>query len=186
MAFAEGAGALRTVSPSFVIRRWQGRADPASATALARSAGAGLAVFALQQSAHWGWTDRLTVGALVVAVALLVAFVIVERRTSAPLIDVSAFADRSFRVQNVVLFAAMIVFVPVFFFASQYGQVALGQTPSEASLLLLYFFAGFVVAGQVGGRLLDRGGAPRSAGLGGGSSDAAVPMMRVNVRLPAR
>jgi len=41
----DGAGALRTVSPSFVIRRWQGRADPASATALARSAGAGLAVF---------------------------------------------------------------------------------------------------------------------------------------------
>jgi serine/threonine-protein kinase len=41
----DGAGALRTVSPTVVIRRWKGRADPASASALGRRTGAGLAVF---------------------------------------------------------------------------------------------------------------------------------------------
>ena len=130
------------------------------------TAGAGLSVFALQQATNWGWTDDRTAGALAIAAALLAAFVVVERRTAAPLMELAAFADRSFRVENLVLFAAMIVFVPVFFFASEYGQVALGQTPSRASLMLLYFFAGFVVAAQFGGRMLDRIGARRPVVLG--------------------
>jgi len=40
----DGAGTLRTVSPSLVFRRWSGRADPLSASALGRATGAGLAV----------------------------------------------------------------------------------------------------------------------------------------------
>ncbi len=41
----DGAGPLRTVSPTVVIRRWSGRADPSSAGALGRKTGARLAVF---------------------------------------------------------------------------------------------------------------------------------------------
>ena len=41
----DGAGPLRTVSPTVVVRRWQGRADRASATALATNTGAGLAIY---------------------------------------------------------------------------------------------------------------------------------------------
>jgi serine/threonine-protein kinase len=41
----DGAGPLRTVSPTVVIKRWSGRADPASAAELGRSTGAGLAVY---------------------------------------------------------------------------------------------------------------------------------------------
>jgi serine/threonine-protein kinase len=41
----DGAGPLRTVSPTVVIRRWRGRADPQSAAELGRRAGARLAVF---------------------------------------------------------------------------------------------------------------------------------------------
>ncbi len=41
----DGAGPLRTVSPTVVVRRWQGRADRVSATALATNTGAGLAVY---------------------------------------------------------------------------------------------------------------------------------------------
>ena len=41
----DGAGPLRTVSPSVVIRRWSGRADRLSARTLAQETGARLAVF---------------------------------------------------------------------------------------------------------------------------------------------
>jgi MFS family permease len=58
------------------------------------------------------------------------------------------------------------VFIPVFFFGSEYAQIALGKTPSEAGLVLLYFFIGFVIAAQVGGRMLDRIGAKRPVVLG--------------------
>jgi serine/threonine-protein kinase len=36
----DGAGPLRTVSPTLVVKRWMGRADPASARALGRATGA--------------------------------------------------------------------------------------------------------------------------------------------------
>src|SRR5437762_1573789 len=41
----DGAGPLRTVSPTVVIRRWSGRADPTSAEELGRRTGARLTVF---------------------------------------------------------------------------------------------------------------------------------------------
>ena len=50
-------------------------------------------------------------------------------------------------------------FVPLFFFASLYAQLSLGQSASEAGLYLLIFFAGFATAAQFGGRILDSRGA---------------------------
>ena len=41
----DGAGPLRTVAPTIVVRRWHGRADAPSATALGRATGARLTVF---------------------------------------------------------------------------------------------------------------------------------------------
>jgi eukaryotic-like serine/threonine-protein kinase len=41
----DAAGPLRTVSPTVALRRWEGRADPASAEARGRRTGAGLVVF---------------------------------------------------------------------------------------------------------------------------------------------
>ena len=52
----------------------------------------------------------------------------------------------------------MIPFVPLFFFASMYAQISLGESASETGLYLLIFFAGFATASQWGGRMLDSGG----------------------------
>jgi serine/threonine-protein kinase len=41
----DGAGQLRTIAPSVIIRHWQGRADRPSTSALAHRTGAGLAVY---------------------------------------------------------------------------------------------------------------------------------------------
>jgi fucose permease len=60
----------------------------------------------------------------------------------------------------------MMAFIPVFFFASEYSQIALAKSPSSASLVLLYFFIGFVAAAQIGGRMLDRIGAKRPVVIG--------------------
>jgi MFS family permease len=69
-------------------------------------------------------------------------------------------------VENIILGIVMMVFIPVFFFASVYGQIALGEKATTASLLILYFFLGFVVCAQIGGRMLDRTGAKRPVVLG--------------------
>jgi EmrB/QacA subfamily drug resistance transporter len=130
------------------------------------AAGVALSVFGFQQSTVWGWSNPGTWACIIAGAALLVVFYRVEIRTSSPLIEVHIFRIRAFLVENLVLGIAMLVFVPVFFFASEYAQIALGKTPSEAGLYLLYFFIGFVIAAQLGGRMLDRIGAKRPVVLG--------------------
>ncbi len=130
------------------------------------ASGVALSVFGFQQSSIWGWSSPATWACIAVGAALLVVFYFVELRTPSPLIAVDIFRIRPFRVENLVLGISNLVFIPVFFFASEYAQIALGKTPSQAGLILLYFFLGFVVAAQIGGRMLDRIGAKRPVVLG--------------------
>jgi len=129
-------------------------------------AGIALSVIGFQQSAIWGWGNVGTLACIVVGLALLVVFVLVERRTTTPLMKVDIFRIRPFAVENLVLGVAMVAFVPMFFFASEYAQISLGKTAETTGLVLLYFFLGFVVASQIGGRMLDRIGAKRPVVLG--------------------
>ena len=76
------------------------------------------------------------------------------------------FENRAFAVDNAVLFLLMIAFVPLFFFASMYAQISLGESASETGLYLLIFFAGFFVATQRGGKILDERGARPTVVLG--------------------
>jgi EmrB/QacA subfamily drug resistance transporter len=125
------------------------------------ASGVALSVFGFQQSQIWGWSNPAIGICIAVGVLLLVVFAIVEKRTASPLIQVDIFRIRAFTVQNLVLGISMLVFVPVFFFSSEYAQIALGDSASNAGIFLLYFFIGFVIASQIGGRMLDRDGAKR-------------------------
>ncbi len=121
--------------------------------------GVGLSVFGFQQSSLWGWHNPATGLCIAAGVVLIVTFGFVELRTQSPLMEVRIFRIRAFLFENLVLGICMLAFIPVFFFASEYAQIALGKSASNAGLYLLYFFIGFVVASQIGGRLLDSSGA---------------------------
>jgi EmrB/QacA subfamily drug resistance transporter len=130
------------------------------------ASGVALSVLGFQQSQVWGWTNPATGLCIAVGLALLVVFYFVEKRTPEPLMQVSIFRIRAFSVENLVLGVAMLAFIPVFFFASVYAQVALAKPAQQAGIYLLYFFIGFVIAAQIGGRMLDRAGAKRPVVLG--------------------
>jgi predicted MFS family arabinose efflux permease len=98
--------------------------------------------------------------------ATLILFVLAELRTEVPLIKIRIFRDRAFLVDNGVLFFSMMAFIPVFFFASVYSQLSLGLDANGAGLYLFIYFAGFAVAAQIGGRLLDARGAKPAVVLG--------------------
>jgi EmrB/QacA subfamily drug resistance transporter len=128
--------------------------------------GVALSVFGFQQSQIWGWSNPGTALTIVAGLAILVVFYFVELRTTEPLINVTIFRIRPFSIENLVLGISMLAFVPVFFFASEYAQISLGKSAQQAGLFLLFFFIGFAVAAQIGGRMLDRGGAKRPVVLG--------------------
>ena len=107
--------------------------------------GVGLSVFGFQQSSIWGWGNP--------AIGLCIAVGVVAARRlrlgggrGRPHRSCrsSIFRIRAFLVENLVLGIAMLVFVPLFFFASEYAQIALGKPAQQAGLYLLYFFIGFV------------------------------------------
>jgi EmrB/QacA subfamily drug resistance transporter len=128
--------------------------------------GMGLLVLGLQQSAIWGWGDVKTWASIVIGVAILVWFVFDQLNATNPLLRLRIFENRAFAVDCAVLFFLMIAFVPLFFFASEYAQISLGESASETGLYLLIFFAGFATATQWGGKMLDRIGARRPVVLG--------------------
>jgi EmrB/QacA subfamily drug resistance transporter len=121
--------------------------------------GMGLAVLGLQQSSVWGWDSAKTWICIAAGIALIVAFVLWQLRAKHPLMQIRIFANRAFAVDNAILFLLMIPFVPLFFFASMYAQISLGESASETGLYLLIFFGGFAVASQRGGQVLDKVGA---------------------------
>jgi EmrB/QacA subfamily drug resistance transporter len=130
--------------------------------------GMGLSVLGLQQSSIWGWGDVKTGACIALGLAILAAFVIYELRVANPLLRLTIFKDKAFAVDNIVLFLLMIPFVPLFFFASMYAQISLGESASETGLYLLIFFGGFAAASQWGGKMLDKIGARRPMVLGCG------------------
>jgi EmrB/QacA subfamily drug resistance transporter len=130
------------------------------------AAGVALSVFGFQQSTVWGWSNPAIGISIVLGLALVVAFYFVEKKTDPPLMRVSIFSNRAFFVENLVLGISMLTFIPIFFFASEYAQIALGKTAQQAGLYLLYYFVGFAVAAQIGGRMLDRIGAKRPVVFG--------------------
>ncbi|WP_078948026.1 MFS transporter [Streptomyces griseus] len=143
------------------------RDEPLDVTgALLIAVGMGASVLGFQQASVWGWDSAATWACIVGGLAVLYVFCRYELRTSHPLINLSVFRDRAFTVDALVLFFAMLAFVPVFFFASVYAQVSLSASPNQAGLYLLYFFAGFAIASQWGGRILDKQGARPALKIG--------------------
>ena len=128
--------------------------------------GIALSVFGFQQSTIWGWHNPAIALCIAAGLALLVVFYFVELRTPSPLMEVRIFRIRPFGVQNIVLGISNLAFIPVFFFASEYAQISLAKSSSEAGIILLFFFIGFAIASQLGGRMLDKGGAKRPVVLG--------------------
>jgi EmrB/QacA subfamily drug resistance transporter len=126
----------------------------------------GLLVLGLQQSAVWGWSSPATWICIVAGALLGIAFIYEELRVSEPLLRLAIFRDRGFATETAVLGLMSIVFVPFFFFGSVYAQVSLGKNSAQAGEYILYFFIGFVIAAQIGGRILDRRGAKLSVVAG--------------------
>ena len=104
------------------------------------AAGVALSVFGFQQSAFWGWGDPLIWLSIIAGLGLLVTFYFVEYRTEEPLIQVRIFRVRAFMVENLVLGISMLTFIPLFFFSSEYAQIALGKTRATSRALPALFF----------------------------------------------
>jgi EmrB/QacA subfamily drug resistance transporter len=132
--------------------------------------GMALTVLGFEQSSVWGWSSPATWACVIVGVLLMVVFVRFELSIKLPLLRLQIFLDRGFATDTAVLGLLSIVFVPFFFFGSVYAQVSLGKSSAQAGEYILWFFIGFVIAAQIGGRMLDKRGVRPAVVIGGALS----------------
>jgi predicted MFS family arabinose efflux permease len=98
-------------------------------------------------------------GFLALAAVLLVAFIVIERRSAEPLVRLSIFAVRTIRGANVTMFLVACGLFAMFFFNTLYVQRVLGYTPLEAGLAFLPFTFGIIIGAGLSQRFLPAIGA---------------------------
>ncbi|MFC5005112.1 MFS transporter [Dactylosporangium cerinum] len=123
--------------------------------------------YALIRGGEAGWTAASTLAAFGISAAALLVFVLVERATDHPMLDLRLFRSTSFStlmVAAVLAQAAAFAYLP---FVTVWLQQFLGKGPVDAGLLgaLPMSVAAFVVA-AFGGRLLQRVAPRWTIGLG--------------------
>jgi len=114
-----------------------------------------------------GWSSPFVLVSTVGGVAVLAAFVAVERRVAAPMFDLSLFKIRAFSMGNAAGLLASIArgglqFMLIIWLQGiwlpQHGY-AYARTPLWAGIYLIPLTVGFLVAGPISGWLSDRFGA---------------------------
>jgi EmrB/QacA subfamily drug resistance transporter len=115
-------------------------------------------VLALVEANSWGWGSPAIVGLLAGAVLGSIAFVLIELRVKAPMVEFRFFADRNFLGAVVVALIITFAMMGVFFFLALYMQDILRYSPLEAGVRFLPSTLMIVGVAPVAGRLADRFG----------------------------
>ncbi|HEX8105841.1 MAG TPA: MFS transporter [Solirubrobacteraceae bacterium] len=96
-----------------------------------------LLIFALIRGNTEGWGSTLIVALLAGAVLLLAAFVVAERRTAAPMLDLSLFRKPAFVGASVAAFVLSASMFSMFLYLTLYVQNVLGYSALESGLRFL-------------------------------------------------
>jgi EmrB/QacA subfamily drug resistance transporter len=123
-------------------------------------------VYGLVHSASHGWGSGQTIVSFIVAAVLLTAFVLIEQRSSEPLVRLSIFRVRSLLTANVAMFLAFSGMFAMFFFNSLYIQNILGFGPLKAGVSFLPFTAGVMISAGLASSLAPRLGVKPVAAVG--------------------
>ncbi len=105
--------------------------------ALASLVAVAAVVFGIIEGPERGWTDALTVTALVVGVLAGVSFVLWELHAAQPMLDPRLFRSRSFSAGTLTITAQFFAAFGFFFIVLQYLQFVIGYSPLRAAVALL-------------------------------------------------
>ncbi len=166
---------IPTVRPSRAVVRF----DLAGAMSL--TAATATLVFVIIEGREAGWLSPLVLTVAAICLAAAAAFVRVERRHPAPLVDLGLLRHRGFVVANLGGGGASFAFVGCVVFLSVFLQQVQGRPPGEAGLCLLPLGAMTAACAPIAGRLTARMG-PRAPILGG-LAFATVAMTLLTLRL---
>jgi EmrB/QacA subfamily drug resistance transporter len=174
----------------FVItRRWTDESvEPASAskldllgTVLLTLSVGGLSLVLIQGD-EWGWASVTTIVVAAAMVACATAFVVVEMRSRAPLVQLSLFRNPLFSGSNLLVLTANLVFAGLLFLLALDLQNILGKSALIAGVAFLPGALVITVLAPITGRLFDRAN-PRWSAVPGAVFFVAAPLVAAGITL---
>jgi EmrB/QacA subfamily drug resistance transporter len=123
-------------------------------------------VYGLSRGGISGWDDTLVIGSLIESVVLLPAFVLIEKRARAPMLDLSIFENRMFAAATGAAFINGLSRFALLFIFVFYFQGVMGDDPITAGIKLTPMALGMLVASPLAGIWADRHGSRMLAALG--------------------
>ena len=121
--------------------------------------------YALIEGHDQGWTSAAIIGSFALAAGLGAAFILVERRSDEPMVDVSLFGSRVFSGGTIAVVMWGFGLFGIYFFTSLYLQSVLGFSPTKAGAAFVpmaLLMAGGAILSERVSRLI---GAHRSVAL---------------------
>jgi MFS family permease len=115
-----------------------------------------LLVYGIVKAPDYGWGSVQTLGFLAGAAALLAAFIVIELRSSAPLVRLGIFRLSSQRVTNIAALLTGAGMLAVFYFISLYFQLVLHYSALRTGFAYLPMALWLVVTAGVAGALVTR------------------------------
>ncbi|HEX6585173.1 MAG TPA: MFS transporter, partial [Solirubrobacterales bacterium] len=124
-------------------------------------------VLALVEGNSWGWSSAAILSLFAGGALGLAAFVAIELRVAAPMVEFGLFRTRQFIGSNLVAFIITFAMMGTFFFMAIYMQDILSYSALEAGIRFLPTTMVIAVVAPIAGRLADRLGPvwPMSVGL---------------------
>src|SRR5581483_11521703 len=123
----------------------------------------------------WGWSSGRIIGLFVAAAVLLAAFVAIELRSQAPMLDIRLFSVPTFTGAQITAFAMSSGMFAQFLFLALYLESVLGYSAVKTGVIFLPLsLVSFVVA-PIAGRLSTR--IPVKFLLGGGLAVIGVALL---------
>lgn len=127
--------------------------------ALLVTAGTGTAIYALISAGDRGWASLSTLGMLAGAVVLYVVFVVVQRTSRSPLMDLRILTRRPVISGVFLILVATALMISIFFLGSFYLQHYEGFGALQTGLMFLPIAVATIIGAQVAGRLVGTVGA---------------------------
>jgi EmrB/QacA subfamily drug resistance transporter len=115
-------------------------------------------VLALVEGNSWHWGSPRVISLFAIAAIALSAFVLIERRVVAPIVNFAFFRSRTFLGANLVAFLISFAMFAQFFFLTLYMQNILHYSPLQTGVRFLPSTIVIIIMGPLAGRLTDRVG----------------------------
>jgi len=123
-------------------------------------------VYGITKAGSVGWGATSTLTFLGIGVVLLIIFIVIEAKTSHPLLPLRILTNRNRGGAYLASFFIGVGLFAMFLFLTFFFQGVLGYSPLKSGLLFLPFSAGVVVSAGIASQLMPRVG-PRWVTTGG-------------------